>query len=365
MIKILLINYEYPPLGGGTAIANQYLAKEFARIKNLKMDILTSSPGIFSQQYLYDNIRIIRLNIGKNSQNFHHQSYTDLFRFFLISTAWTLNHRKDYDLIHAFSGLPGSITAWISRLPYLVSFRGADEPGYEPRHDFLLKIIKPLLKIIYSRAKFLDANSQYLKSLLLKSFPNLSIQVINNGVDTTKFFPGEKMISQSVILCTSRLAQRKGVEFLIKAMPLVLAKIPQAKLQLVGEGVLSSALKQLVKKLHLINSVKFLGLVEHDQLPTTYRQAKLFVLPSLSESQSNSLLEALASGLPVVATNVGGNPELINSQNEILVPPADSQKLAKAIIKALNKKWPKIHLSSESSWQKAASHYVKIYRQNL
>ena len=351
-----MINYEYPPLGGGTAIANEYLLKQF-KTKNIAVDLLTSSTGKPITERFSPRINLIRLGIGKNKQNFHHQSYWDLFRFFWQSTIWVWQHRREYDLIHAFSGLPGGLTAWLSGRPYIISFRGADEPGYEPRHDLLLRLIKPLLNLAYCRARSLDANSQFLKRLVLTSFPGLKIKVINNGVDVKKFYPAKKPIDQPMILCTSRLGQRKGVEYLIQAMALV----PKAKLLLVGSGALELKLKQLVKKLHLSSRVKLLGMVEHGRLGPIYRRARLFVLPSLSESQSNSLLEALASGLPVVATNIGGNPELVNSQNGILIPAANSRALAEAIIQALNQPWPKISLGQQFSWAKTAQEYYSIF----
>ncbi len=337
-------------------MANYYLLKEFSKYKDLKLDLLTSAPDRYCEQKLNSNIRIIRFNIGKNKQNLHHQSYADLLRFFWQSTRWTWKHRQDYDLIHAFSGLPGSITAWLSGKPYLVSFRGADEPGYEPRHEFFWTIIKPLMYFIYRRARALDANSRYLKKLVLKSFPDLKIKIINNGIDTRRFFPAKKPVAKPIILCTSRLAARKGVEYLIQAMVLV----PRAKLQLAGTGRLEPKLKHLVKQLRLSQRVKFLGMIPHDRLPVIYRRSKLFVLPSLSESQSNSLLEALASGLPAVATNIGGNPELIDATNGLLVPPADSLALAQAIIKLLTFKL-KPKLNQVYSWEKAAKEYYQLY----
>lgn len=336
MIKVLLINYEYPPLGGGTAIACQYLLKEFKKLP-LGVDLLTVP---LTQR-----------------QNLHHQSYWDLFRFFYHSLFWTLKNKHNYNLVHAFSGLPGSVTAFLSGKPYIVSFRGADEPGYEPRHDLFWKIFKPLMGHIYRRAKFLDANSQYLKNLILTSWPDLSIKVISNGVDTAKFYPAKRLVKQPIILSTSRLAERKGVKYLIKAIALV----PKVKLLLIGSGILESSLKNLVKKLRITQRVKFLGRIDHNQLPKFYRQAKLFVLPSLSESQSNSLLEALACGLPAVVTNIGGNPEIVNSQNGILVPPADSRKLAKAINKALIQSWPKTKVNKKNSWENVAKKYYQIF----
>lgn len=355
-MKVLMLNYEYPPLGGGTGIACHYLLKEFAEQKNLQLDLLTSSSGNYYEENLSKNIRIVRFNTGKKNSQLHHQNLLMVFSYFIQSTVWVFKHKHDYDLIHAFSGLPGGITAWLSGKPYLVSFRGAEEPGYEPRYDYLLRLFKPILNLIYSQAKFLDANSEYLKQLVLQSFPHLKIKVIHNGVDPTKFYPASKPVTQPIILCTSRLGERKGVEYLIRALPF----IPRAKLYLVGTGILEPFLKKLVKQLNLTNRVKFFGQVSHDQLPAIYRQAKIFVLPSLSESYSNALLEAMATGLPVVATNIGGNPEIVNLQNGLLIPSVNSQVLAQAIIKLLNSRF-KPKSKSIYSWVDAVKKYFALY----
>jgi len=354
MVKVLMINYEYPPLGGGTAVANQGLVAEFRKFKNLQINILTSSPDKYQEKS-----GIIRLDIGKHNRNLHHQSYFDLWYFLVKSTIWTLKYRHNYDLIHAYSGLPGAITAYLSGLPFIVSLGGADEPGYEPRHRWLWLFLKPFMGYIYRRARSLDANSRYLKNLVLKSWPDLKIKIISNGVDTHKFYPAKKPVKQNIILSTSRFGERKGIEYLIRAMTFLPNK---TRLWLAGSGLLEPKLKQLVKKLRLSSRIKFLGIIPHKHLPELYRKAKIFVLPSLSESRSNSLLEALASGLPVVATNIGGNPELINKNNGLLVPPADVIKLAQAINQALNKPWPKIALNSKYLQSSTAKKYFQLYQ---
>lgn len=361
MVRVLMLNYEYPPLGGGTAVANEYLLKEFAKQPNLKLDLVTSSADIYRRERFSKNINIYRLNIGKKNKRLHQQTMINLISYFIHSTIYTLKHKKNYDLIHAFSGLPGSITAYLSGLPYIISFRGAEEPGYESRLDLLLKIIKPILALIYSRSKKLDANSQYLKNLVLKSFPGLKIKVINNGVDRRFFYPAKRKPSRPVIICTSRFGARKGVEYLVKAMPQIIKFFPRIKLLLVGSGVEKNNLSNLIARLKIKKHVILKGIVNHRQLAKLYRSSRLFVLPSLSESQSNSLLEALATGLPVVATNIGGNPEIVNQSNGILVPSANSYALAQAIIKLLKQTSKKIDLEEKFSWQQTAEKYFQLY----
>ena len=169
------------------------------------------------------------------------------------------------------------------------------------------------------------------------------------------------MVNKPIILCTSRFGKRKGVEDLIKAMKQVLKTVPKARLVLAGTGEQKNKLKPT-------KNIRYLGRVSRQKMPNIYRQTSIFVLPSLSESMSNSLLEAMASGLPVVATKVGGNPELVTKQNGILVPPADCEDLAKAIIRLLQNKELGIKMGKNSlaeakkhNWQKTAKKYFRLY----
>ena len=367
-MKILFLNYEFPPLGGGTGVANQYLLNQFCKNNKLTVDVVTSSDDKYKQEKLSDKVRIIYLDIGKKKKKLHHQTSFSLINYFIKSTLYCLKHKHDYDLVHAFSGLPGGVTAWLSGKPYLISLRGTDVPGYERRFKLLIWLMSPLIKLSWKKAKWIDANSIDLKRLATKALPSLKIKVIVNGVDSTVFYPANKLTINPVILSTARLGSRKGTKYLIQAMPKVLTSFPKSKLLLAGEGVERKSLVQLIKVLNLTKTVKLLGRVEHDDLPAIYRQASLFCLPSLSESFSNSLLEAIASGLPIVATNVGGNKELVSSSNGVLVPPADSQSLAEAIVKLLSDpvKLTKIgkvnrKLAKQYNWSQTAKKYNLLY----
>lgn len=367
-MRILMLGYEYPPLGGGTGVACQNLLNQYKKEKGLQVELLTSSINRAKTEKIGSNVKVHFLDIGKNGKNLHHQSIKDLLVYLLKSSRWVFMNKKSFDLIHVFGGLPGSITAFFSSKPYMVSLRGGDQPGYEPRLDKILEPLKPLINIVYSRAKAVDANSLYLKKLTLKSFPKLNIKVINNGVDQTQFYPAKSLVKQPVVLCTSRFGARKGVDDLVKAMALVVKKIPKAKLILTGEGEKEAELRQLAQQLKINKQVVFKGRVDHQQMGKVYRKARLFVLPSLSESLANSLLEAMASGLPVVATKGGGNPELINQESGLLVTPKDIAGLASAIIKILKHKGRRVKMGQNSlrkakslSWSKAAEKYLKLY----
>lgn len=367
-MKVLILNYEFPPLGGGTGIANLHLLREFSKQKRLHIDVVTSSANDYKEKAFSANIKIYYLDIGKAGKHIHHQSALNLIRYFIKSTLHVFKVRKEYDLIHAFSGIPGGITALLSGKPYIISLRGSDVPGYEARYRLLYCLITPLIRKSWKKAEFVDANSQYLKKLAQEAESGLKIKVIPNGIDAKIFSPAKKLVQKKQIVCSSRLGKRKGIEYLIKAMPRVLKTLPETKLVLISEGVEKDKLVNLTKQLGLSRQIIFKGQVEHKKLPLIYRQSGLFVLPSLSESQSNSLLEVMACGLPVVATKVGGNPELIKRKNGLLVPSANSQALAKGIIRLLSKPDLRKNMGEANrrmvkqfGWKKTAGKYFEIY----
>lgn len=130
--------------------------------------------------------------------------------------------------------------------------------------------------------------------------------------------------------CVARLYKFKGHEYLIRAMPKVIEENPKAKLLIIGDGEMKVNLVKIRDKLGLSNSILFLG--ERKDVPEILSAIDIFVFPSLREGMPGALMEAMAAGLPVIATDIDGNKELIqNGENGILVPVKDSEHLTSAI----------------------------------
>ena len=171
----------------------------------------------------------------------------------------------------------------------------------------LMLLFSRLSKKVWRKAKKVIANSDGLKNLALATAPQQEINVIWNGVNLEEFTPaktnstkeGEKL----QLITVGRLIERKGFEFLIKA----LQGIDNIELSLIGEGYLKEELELLATRLGV--RVHFLGKVNHESIPGYLRQADVFVLPSLNEGMSNAIIEAMACGLPVIATDTGGSKE--------------------------------------------------------
>jgi len=379
-MRILFFNYEYPPLGGGAGNASKYILQQYAKMPDVEVDFVTSS---IDQKYhlenIGENIRIHRLPIGKNSMGLHYQTKGDLIRYTRMAWKFSLKLTKEnnYDLSHSFFSVPcGALSLGLKlrrKLPYIVSLRGADVPGYSERFKSLYGILTPIIKMIWKNAAFVISNSKGLRQLALLSDPNRDIGIIPNGVDTEMFHPSEETETKEYfeILCVSRITPRKGIRFLIKALEKFIVENPYVHLTIIGDGNEKESLENLVRGLGLAHNVTFKGLIPHDHLPEEYRRADVFVLPSLNEGMSNTMLEAVASGLPIVATQTGGSDELVcDGANGLIVRMQDSDDLAEKLSTLIKQEQMRSEMGKKSrelaltlSWESVAKQYVGLYRE--
>lgn len=311
-MNILMLNYEYPPLGGGAGNATAYILKEFAKRPDTKVTLVTSAFGEARVETIADNTTLHFLDIGKR-RNLHYQSNRDLLAYMWKGYRYAkrLSALNKYDACLAFFSVPCGFIAWRLGIPYVISLQGSDVPFYNPRFRIPDKLLfKNLSKRIWRDAEAVIANSEGLRALALESAPNQEIGVIPNGVDTESFKPLESNGKEGLkIVCVARLTARKRLNLLIEAIGRI--NDPSVTLTLAGKGDREDDLKAQVAKLDLSDRVLFLGMVAHDDLPEVYRTHDLFVLPSVNEGMSNTVLEAMASGLPVVMTHTGGAEELV------------------------------------------------------
>ncbi|AKB29605.1 Glycosyltransferase [Methanosarcina siciliae T4/M] len=370
-MKVLMLNYEYPPLGGGGSNACKYLLREMAN-KAIEVDLVTSSPSnIFETETIGDTVSIYKLPVNKKDVHYWTQreilSYSWKAKNFINNL---LNENK-YDLCHAFFGVPCGAIAYLFRkkIPYIVSLRGSDVPGFNNRFGFQYIFLKPLIKKVWDNAGVVVANSQGLKELALKTSPSQEIGVIYNGVDISEFEPdfSREDGSEIKIVCVSRLIKRKGINYLIEAVGKL--KDKQIQLTLVGEGNQEEELRKLVDDLKISDRVDFKGYVGHGQIAEIYRNSDIFVLPSLNEGMSNALLEALAAGLPVIVTDTGGTSELLDG-NGALVPMGNSDAIAQAIRSFVDNPGKFRHMglrsreiAEEMDWMRVGEAYLKLYEE--
>jgi len=379
-MRILFLNYEYPPLGGGAGNVTAYLLKEFSKIPNLKLDLITSSiDKKYQLEKIGENIQIHRLPIGKNQKNLHFQSQKDIL-IYTWRAYWfsrKLLKKEHFDIVLAFFSVPCGFLAWIFKkqfkLSYIVSLRGADVPGYSERFTLLYKIITPLIKKIWKEAEDVIANSQGLKDLAQKSNPQQKIDIISNGIDVHQFRPSLlnfNSFKTFQILCVTRITPRKNIRYLIEAVNQLRQKYNNLNLQIIGEGDEKANLERLVKNLDMEKQVNFVGLVPHEKLPAYYQSACVYVLPSQNEGMSNSMLEALSCGLPLLATNTGGTKELIeNGVNGFVLEMKSAQDIAEKLEILIKDEELRKKMGAASkikaegmSWEVVAEKYISIIK---
>lgn len=384
-MKVLFLNYEYPPLGGGAANATACILEEWARDESIEVHLVTSSVSSeFVEMTLGGNVFIHRLPIGKNEANLHHQSLKDVFTYSL--KAWWFSRqliRKQsipFDAMLAFFGVPCGFLALLLKkefqIPYVVSLRGSDVPGYSPKHAWLYPFIRPVIRPVWRHASAVVPNSVGLESLAKESSPDQSFTIIENGVDIRRFFPDQAKRPESEFIITpgaSRMTERKGLHYLIEAVGRLVPKYPEIHLKIMGDGSAGPALKALAEEKGLKDNVTFLGRIPREETAPYYQEASLFVLPSLNEGMSNAMLEALASGLPIVATPTGGTAELvIEGVNGMIVPEKSAQALADAIEPFLQNRNLVIQYGAESrrraeaqGWDKVAGDFKTLLGQSI
>jgi glycosyltransferase involved in cell wall biosynthesis len=204
------------------------------------------------------------------------------------------------------------------------------------------------------------------------------VENITKGVDSTTFSPEAPGVHPEktgpVVLCVSRLVPIKNVALFVDAMAIVHRAVPATRAVIVGDGPLDGALKQRAAALGLGDVIQFAGYIDQAGLPSWYRAADVFVLSSDFDNSPNVVLEAMASGLPVVATNVGGVADLLDAPSGgALVPKGDAAAMGTEIVSLLNSDarrreagpFNRQRATTKFSWRTSAEQLLAAYERAL
>jgi glycosyltransferase involved in cell wall biosynthesis len=227
-----------------------------------------------------------------------------------------------------------------------------------------------LARLSFERADLVAPVSEELAGHLRELAPKATFEVVPNVVDASAFAPASDQPADSRrggprLLNVAALAEKKGHRYLLEA----LTELPGATLDVVGDGELRGQLERQAGSLGLDGRVRFLGERPKHEVAELMRAADLLVLPSLAENLPVVLIEAQASGLPAVATRVGGVPELIDDEAGVLAPPADPPALAAAIGEALSREFDPHALAARArdryGYDTIAARWSSIYERLL
>lgn len=303
---------------------------------------------------------------------------------------FNLHQKRRFDLLHAHWVLPnGFIAAVISKLcnvPLVISFHGSDV--FVSKQNFLFKsmaewALKQASRITSSSPEF----KQYLEET---GIDTQKLHIIPYGVESELF---EKVSAQSVanltkklniqkdelvLFALGRIVWKKGFDYLIRAVPKVLQHVPNLKVIIGGDGSDLNALKQLVCSLGLDGVVHFPGAIYRNEIPIYFHLCDVFVIPSIHDPKGNVdgcpnvVLEAMASGKPVVASNISGIPLVVShEENGLLVEEKNIDELAEAILrlfasKELRDKFGKANKAKVLrflTWSKIAQRFFAVYQE--
>ncbi|MFH1956581.1 MAG: glycosyltransferase family 4 protein [Patescibacteria group bacterium] len=302
MKKILIFSTAYYPLVGGAEVAVKEIT---GRISDIQFDMVTIWLDKNStQQEKIGNVNIHRIKTPKL-----------LFPFLGFLKAIQLHKKNNYDAIWSIMASYSGFTALFFKLlhpkiPYILTLQEGDPIPEIKRKIFF---VYPLFKMVFTKADFIQAISSYLADWARDMCAKCQIEVIPNGVDIERFKIQDSRFrnNEITLITTSRLVKKNAVDDVIEAMQYLPENL---KFLILGTGPLENILKFKIKNLKLDGRVLMLGHIDHEDLPSYLKTADIFIRPSLSEGMGNSFIEAMAAGVPVIATPVGGIPDFLKDK---------------------------------------------------
>jgi glycosyltransferase involved in cell wall biosynthesis len=312
-LRIVLVGPLPPPAGG---MANQ--TRQLARLlgdSGVQVQLVPNNPPY--RPAWIGNVRGLRA----------------AFRLFpYLAALWRALRDADIAHVMANSGWAWHLYAapaiWLARLrgiPVLVNYRGGEAEAFLQRQA---RWVRPTLRL----ARVLAVPSGFLQGVFARY--GIAAEIVPNVVDLARFAPAEKPTTGQHIIVTRNLEQIYDIPTALRALAKVRARFPAARMTIAGSGPELASLQRMAQELGIAEAVRFTGRLDGEQIAALYRDADLLLNPSTVDNMPNSLLEAMASGVPIVSTNVGGVPYLVeHDRTALLVPARDAEAMAAAIVR--------------------------------
>ena len=361
-MNVLMLAPEFLPIWGGVGTYIVEIARNMPR--NVQIHILTPKRTSFNSQKLLSKPsndeqskmfpeNVVIHYIGSANDTFY---YNFKFQLNCFRCEPSIVNKYNIDVIHSQSAMPDlflplrklnipiitTIHSTIKDQIMAVKSSGTSFFQLEFSEKMTL-ILGPVLKFLeawyYNGNRYYITVSKWMKDRIIQENKKLTpnrVKVIYNGVDTNAFHPSKRKYAKKYfpeladidlpkVLYLSRFVELKGIRFLLKAIPQILEK---TDVHFIFAGAGKNITLDISKE-----NYTFLGYIPHEITPYVYSLSDIFVLPSLYENFPLSVLEAMSSGLAVIATNVGGIPEMItHNENGILIPPRSSKDIARSVV---------------------------------
>jgi glycosyltransferase involved in cell wall biosynthesis len=348
MIKILILNYEFPPLGGGGGVAAKQIAKGFIKLGYGVDYVTTWFPGL-KEEEVVDGINVHRVKvIGRKELPTATMSSLISFPFLAYKKTKELCEKNEYEFVNTHFAIPtGPLGVKIAKkfnIKHVLSIHGGDiwdptKKNSPHRKWYFRKVVRDVM----NKSDVVVAQSNNTRENAIKYYsPIKEIKVIPLPYEKTSF----KKISRKklgldkdkiYLISIGRVVKRKGYDFLIRG----LAELnnPNAHSLILSDGPEKQNLQNLAKSLNVSNQVHFLGLVDEQKKFQYLSNSDIYVLSSVHEGFGIVLQEAMQVGLPIIATNNGGQTDVIDEgENGFLMNYGDTKKMKEMIERILKDK---------------------------
>lgn len=339
-MKIVFHCLYYPPEVGGLESHVHQLGRELVAQGNEVHAVTSRSlPGAVRTEVL-DGVHVVRTFFpGRNPLGWILHAMGSIPALYRAAEGAHILHAQ------AFQSVPPClVVGWLRKIPVMATFHTSHFLRLAQRRSWR-KVLGELVR----RPRYALAASTEIAQVAEALTPGKRVESLTNGVDTHLFQPdrggGENLPPVDLpsgegrrIILPRRLFPKNGVEYFIRAVPQLEALVGPVQVCLVGDGPQRDELQQLARSLGVEARLHFLGVRPHADMPGLLRWAEVAVFPSLMEATSVAALEAMATGVPVAASRVGGLPEIVDEDVGALFPPADPQGLAQVVAELLQRK---------------------------
>jgi glycosyltransferase involved in cell wall biosynthesis len=322
-----------------------FLCREFAR-RGHEVTVFTASKPLNEYANIGEGRSWRRKEFFEGFAIERFPSFPNLGNVAFMPTMLSALLKRKFDLIHAHecfapSSFYSAVAASVKNTPFLITQHNDQLPRSYVKRILYCTDTSTSGKYVLMQAKKIVALSRSIKKhLLMLRAKEEKIEVIPNAIDTVEFAP-DKMnllkenwgISPPVVLFVGRLIEKKGIRYLLEAFLNVIEELPDVKLVLVGGGPEEKRLLEAQRKCANIYHIDF---VDNKLMPNIYSGSDVVVMPSLEERFGNVVLEAMASGKPVIGSFVGGMKDtIVHGKTGYHVQPMDSERISHSILKIL------------------------------
>ena len=373
-----MFNHEFPPIGGGGGWVSYFLGKHFAAAGH-EVHLITSQFRDCATDEQVGGFHVHRVRSLRKNRDVC--AVHEMLTYAVSSSLYGLRFAKQFqpDIVQVFFGIPAGGGAYLLRklrgVPYVVFLGGRDVPSRNPDppyYRWLYLFLKPIIRAIWGNASAVVACSDGLRELARETDSFVKMDVIPDGLDLGRFerVQRDACPEKVRVLAIGRLIPRKGFQFLIRALPHIIENAAyDFEIEIVGDGPYQGELLRLSADLGVASHIRFAGSVPYSELPHKYRDADVFILPSLAEGMPLVVLEAMGTGLPIVASRVQGIDELVvEDVNGALFDAGDVEGLARSLVKLINAGERRVEMGKASvervkpyDWKHIADAYLALY----